>query len=76
MKISVDATTFSEHNAYGFGLVARDDKGELIHARTKCSFGLISSYMAEALAIKEALSWIQDRGWSKVTVETDCLTAV
>ncbi|XP_074346913.1 uncharacterized protein LOC141685724 [Apium graveolens] len=76
MKISVDAAIFPEHNAYGVGFVVRNDRGELVQARTKCSTGLDSPYMAEAIAIKEALSWIQDRGWSKIVVESDCLTAV
>lgn len=76
MKISVDAATFCEYNAYGLGMVARNDKGELIQAKSKCRFGIVSVHMAEALAIKEALSWIQDRGWSKVVVESDCLTAI
>lgn len=54
MKISVDATVVSEYNASGIGLVARDSKGELIQARTKCNFGLVSANLAEAMAVKEA----------------------
>lgn len=34
MKISADATTFSEYNASGMGLIARDDQGMLVQART------------------------------------------
>lgn len=70
----MDVATFTEHNAYGFGIVAQDDKGALIQVKTICRFGLVSAYMAEALAIKEVLSWIQERGWSRVTIESDCLT--
>lgn len=76
MKISVDAAIFTEYNASGMGLIVRDDKGELIQAKTKCTFGMLSANMAEAMAIKEALSWIKDKDWRKVVVETDCLTAV
>ena len=72
----MDATTFTEHNAYGIGIVARDEKSALIQAKTVYRFGLVSAYMAEALAIKEVLSWIHERGWSMVTVESSCLTVV
>lgn len=32
--------------------------------------------MAEALSIKEALSWVKDKGWCKVVVESDCLNVI
>ncbi|KAL8155665.1 hypothetical protein AgCh_000896 [Apium graveolens] len=76
MKISADAAVFNEYNSTGLGLIARDDNGELIQARTQYKAGMISSTMAEALAIKEALSWIKAMGWSKVLVESDCLIAI
>lgn len=57
-------------------MLAQDEKGDLIQAKTKWLSGLISGYMAEALAIEEALSLIQDKGWSKFVVESDCLTAI
>ncbi|XP_074361524.1 uncharacterized protein LOC141701782 [Apium graveolens] len=73
MKIWVDAAVFNEYNSTGLGLIVRDEQGELIQAKTKYKAGMISSTMAEALAIKEALSWIKA---SKVLVESDCLTAI
>ncbi|XP_074327241.1 uncharacterized protein LOC141665157 [Apium graveolens] len=76
MKISVDASIFTEFNASGMGLVVRNDKGELITARKKCNMGMVSVNMAEALAIKEVLSWIKSEDWNKVVVESDCLTAI
>ncbi|KAL8131372.1 hypothetical protein AgCh_007343 [Apium graveolens] len=76
MKISADATIFSKYNASGLALIARDDHGDLVQARTRYLPGMVSSIMAEVLAIKEALSWIKSNGWSKVVVESDCLTAI
>lgn len=76
MKISADAAMFSEYESFGFDLVARDDKGALIHARTRYMSGMVSTTMAEVMAIKEALSWIKSKGWSKVVVESDCLAAI
>ncbi|KAL8106197.1 hypothetical protein AgCh_029847 [Apium graveolens] len=37
---------------------------------------MVSSIMAEVLAIKEALSWIKSKGCNKVVVDSDCLTAI
>ncbi|KAL8127617.1 hypothetical protein AgCh_014499 [Apium graveolens] len=76
MKISADATIFSEYNASGLTLIARDDHGDLVQARTQYLLGMVSSNMAEVLEIKEALSWIKSKGWSKVVVESDCLAAI
>ncbi|KAL8111628.1 hypothetical protein AgCh_019375 [Apium graveolens] len=76
MKISVDAAIFSEYNALGLWVIARDNRGELTQAIMKCNFGLISANMAEAIAVKEALSWLKSEGQNKTVVETDCLTVV
>lgn len=58
IKVNVDATIFRDPTAYGVGLIARDSKGELVHAHLSYYLGEISPETAEALAIKEALSWI------------------
>ncbi|KAL8118289.1 hypothetical protein AgCh_015995 [Apium graveolens] len=76
MKISADAANFSEYNASGLAFIARDDHGDLVQARTQYLSGIVSSTMAEVLAIKEALSWIKSKDRSKVVVESDCLTAI
>ncbi|KAL8093147.1 hypothetical protein AgCh_035148 [Apium graveolens] len=76
MKISADAAIFSEYNASGLALIARDDHGDLVQARTRYLPGMVSSIMVEALTIKEALSWIKIKGRSKVVVESDCLIAI
>ncbi|KAL8157546.1 hypothetical protein AgCh_002304 [Apium graveolens] len=66
MKISVDAAIFSEYNASGLGVIARDNRGELTQAITKCNFGLISAIMAEAIAVKEALRWLKSESLTVV----------
>ncbi|XP_074351785.1 uncharacterized protein LOC141690929 [Apium graveolens] len=58
-KISVDAATFDEYNATGVGMIVRDYHGDVLSARTMRMYSLFSPEMAEALAIKEALSWVQ-----------------
>lgn len=42
-------------------------------ARSKCSLGNISPDSAEAMGVREALSWIKDNQLNNVLVETDCL---
>lgn len=74
IKVTADATTFSEHNAYGFGLIARNI--DLIQAKSGSKRGNVSGNYAEAVAIKEALSWIKVKGWSQVQLKSDSLVII
>lgn len=56
IKVSVDAALFSERHSFGIGMVARDDGGSLLQARTGCKAGSVAPVYAEIMAIKEALS--------------------
>ncbi|KAL8098853.1 hypothetical protein AgCh_031539 [Apium graveolens] len=76
VKVSGDAAIFKEREEVGFGLVARDSDGMLIEAITVVHYELVSPVLAEAMAVKEALSWIDARQWSGVTLESDCLVVV
>ncbi|XP_060960677.1 uncharacterized protein LOC133031238 [Cannabis sativa] len=59
IKINIDAAFFHHENSYGFGIVARDDLGKLIEAKTCYKAGNYFAEVVEALGIKEALSWIK-----------------
>ena len=59
-----------------FGLVARNSAGELCEAKALFQPGLTSPIEAEAMAFKEALSWMDRRGWYDVVIESDCLRMV
>ncbi|XP_063939145.1 uncharacterized protein LOC135148333 [Daucus carota subsp. sativus] len=76
VKVSVDAAVFNDRDAVGFGLIARGTDGRLITAKSIVHPHLVSPVTAEAMAIKEALSWIDDMQWPHVTVESDCLVVV
>lgn len=76
IKITVDAAIFTEYNFSGMGLVARDKRGELVKARTVGVQGTYPAEVVEAIAIKEALSWIKDERWEHVEVESDSLGTV
>lgn len=56
--------------------IARNQKGELIKARSSCKEEHTTPEGAEAVGNKEALSWIKTRQLNEVTVETDCRVAV
>lgn len=87
VKVNCDATIFTGSQQFGVGWIARDDKGDLICAKSVCLSGCPEIHHAEAIGIWEALSWIklqidslaEDSGYSmpkKFTVESDCVVAV
>lgn len=76
IKVNTDATCFAESNTYAYAMVERDHTGSLLEAKTTSKHGHIDPMMAEALSIREALSWIKLKSWRKVIVETDCLAVV
>ncbi|XP_030487389.1 uncharacterized protein LOC115704315 [Cannabis sativa] len=76
IKINVDGAIFEKDNAYGFGIVACDSEGRIIDFVAKYYHGSYSPEAVEALGVKEALSWLKDKGWNMVEVETDSLLTV
>lgn len=58
LKITVDAAIFSDQGGSGFGLVARNHDGHLILAKWKTKPEVMNPTFAEAIAVKEALSWL------------------
>lgn len=76
VKVSVDAAIFETREKTGLGLVARDSEGEIIEVKTICLNEQVSPVLAEVMAIKEALSWIDKKRWPAVQLESDCLAAI
>ena len=76
VKINVDAALFPSSHCFSFARLVRDSSGRVIEAFSRCLAGDISPVLAEALGVKEALSWIKRKAWSNVTIETDCLEVV
>ncbi|XP_074341789.1 uncharacterized protein LOC141679182 [Apium graveolens] len=76
VKVSVDATVFEDKDAAGLGLVVRDDKGVLLQAKTILWPSPVAPVRAEAMAVKEALSWIDGMQWPNVTLVSDCLVVI
>lgn len=47
-----------------------------IEAKTRSYYGIVSSEFAEAMAVKEALSWIKQKNWTIIVLESDSLFVV
>lgn len=76
VKVSFDAVVFSERQEMGVGLIARDSTGNLLQAKAVIHAGHFAPVLAEAMEIKEALSWIAEMQFRSTVIESDCLTAV
>ncbi|XP_074347377.1 uncharacterized protein LOC141686227 [Apium graveolens] len=76
VKVTVDAAVFEDKDAMGFGLITRDSDGALIQAKSIIHKNSVSPVLAEAMAIKEALSWIDEMHWQESTVVSDCQVVV
>lgn len=76
IKVNTDAAIFKHSSCYSHAFVARNQHGHLIEAQSKCRQGAIAPELAEALGIREALSWIKENQYDGVELETDCLQVI
>ncbi|XP_030502362.2 uncharacterized protein LOC115717515 [Cannabis sativa] len=76
LKINVDGAVFVAENAYGSGIVVRDDGGRLIEAVASYVTGGTQPKLAEIMRIKEALSWVKRKGIQDVVIESDSLLSI
>lgn len=51
IKVTVDALLFNEQEKFGFGMVVRDSREELVQARSLLRYGGVIPEMAEPLLI-------------------------
>ncbi|XP_050223218.1 uncharacterized protein LOC126673217 [Mercurialis annua] len=75
-KVNVDAACFRTAPWTGFAAVERDARGFWVSAISDTKMEHLAPVIAEAWALKEALSWIKNRNMSNVVVEVDCLQIV
>ncbi|XP_073121701.1 uncharacterized protein [Henckelia pumila] len=71
LKCNVDAVFFTNPPRMGYGCVIRDSFGEVKAAIQGCFHGAFNPTVAEALGVREALSWIKELHLPKVIVESD-----
>ncbi|KAM6577068.1 hypothetical protein CsatB_028905 [Cannabis sativa] len=76
IKVNVDASIFGSSQDYGYGIVARDEHGYMLEGVSRLCHGNIRPELAEAIGVREALSWIKDKQWLNVILETNCLVVV
>ncbi|XP_019157659.1 PREDICTED: uncharacterized protein LOC109154289 [Ipomoea nil] len=76
LKLNTDAAVDPRNRLMGFGWVLRNENGEFVAAasiRGKCTF---NSKETEAMAVREALTWIKSHGINFVQAKTDALQVV
>ncbi|KAM6552804.1 hypothetical protein CsatB_013566 [Cannabis sativa] len=62
--------------SFGLGMVARNSDGLLLEGRMKYTSVQVDVAVAEAIGIREVLSWLKERQWPQVFIETDSLCVV
>ncbi|XP_019198266.1 PREDICTED: uncharacterized protein LOC109192125 [Ipomoea nil] len=71
VKCNVDAAIFMD--GVGYGAVLRGCDGRFVAARAGRIECDKDPLMAEAIAVKEALTWLKDLGQNNLIIESDCL---
>lgn len=73
---NVDAAFFEKENRSSYGCNLRDSSGSFVAGRGGQLLGALDSRVAEALAFREALSWLKNLKKQNVYVELDNLDVV
>ncbi|XP_074362434.1 uncharacterized protein LOC141702707 [Apium graveolens] len=78
LKINVDASVFPGSSTFTMGLVIRDSQGTFVTGKNISFHAVDSVFEAEAIGVKEALSWIKARHLhhTNVLVKTNSLLAI
>ncbi|XP_031102021.1 uncharacterized protein LOC116005928 [Ipomoea triloba] len=71
LKCNVDAALLDD--IMGFGAVVRDQVGKFVAAFCRRLHCFRDPYLAETMAVKEALTWLKNYGHNNVILESDCL---
>lgn len=72
LKFNVDAAFNPQHSSTRLGICVRDHNGHFVLAKTIFIIPLAATKEGEALALLEALRWLQDLQVDHVTFESDC----
>ncbi|XP_019171198.1 PREDICTED: uncharacterized protein LOC109166764 [Ipomoea nil] len=72
LRIFVGTTIFNDSDHGYFGVVILDCNGGFIGAKNGSLRCLKDAHIAEAMAVKEALSWAKDRRFTRIMVCSDC----
>uniref|UniRef100_A0A803QGE0 Reverse transcriptase domain-containing protein n=1 Tax=Cannabis sativa TaxID=3483 RepID=A0A803QGE0_CANSA len=76
IKLNVDAAIFDSSSRFGIGFVVRNSVAELLSVVGLYRPGKPDPAVAEAMGIREALSWLKDKSFNQASVESDSLISV
>ncbi|CAN1302005.1 Putative ribonuclease H protein At1g65750 [Linum perenne] len=71
LKCNVDGAIFAESSMHGAGMIIRNSSGDSIAYRTSSSRGCPDPQTCEALAVRDALLWLEDFANHDIIIETD-----
>ena len=76
VMVNSDAAIFSSSNSMGFGTVIRDHTGACLAACGEHVEGVTSPELAEALALRRAISFAVEEGYDHMVLASDCLSVI
>ncbi|CAN1178939.1 hypothetical protein LINPERHAP2_LOCUS33910 [Linum perenne] len=71
IKCNVDATLFREESKWGSGMITRRADGTIVAFRMNAASGCPPARTCEALAMLEAVKWLNEGNYRRVIIETD-----
>jgi hypothetical protein len=74
--VNVDAAIFLTEHQMGWGAVVRDHTGSILLACNEGVDGITAPELAEAIAVRQALSITRDKGFQKIILMSDCLSLI
>lgn len=74
--MNTDAAIFEKENRFGLQGIIRDHNSHFVAAISGLKEGIVRAEIAEAIALKEVLSWIKEANLIVQQVETDSLVLV
>ena len=76
IKINFDGALNKDSRLSGFGAVARDSEGQVLGALAGKEWYVAMPEVAEGLAVRRALIWAREMGFSRIIVEGDSLSLI
>jgi hypothetical protein len=74
--VNVDAAIFATSRRMGAGIVARDHDGLFLAACGERYDEVVVPEIAEAIAVRRAISFAREEGFSKIIIASDCLSVI
>jgi ribonuclease HI len=76
VMVNVDAAIFASSRRMGTGVVIRDHNGICVAACSERNDEVVTPEIAEAMAMRRAISLAKDEGYDKIIINSDCLSVV